>query len=74
MWPAGETTFTLTLETLSDDVDEDDEEWTITIAPEQAVGEGINYNPAPLNTMTVTITDATPNEVPVFELFVEPDD
>ena len=24
--------------------------------------------------MTVTITDATPNEVPVFELFVEPDD
>lgn len=74
VWPAGETTFTLTLETLSDDVDEDDEEWTITIAPEQAVGEGINYNPAPLNTMTVTITDATPNEVPVFELFVEPDD
>ena len=74
VWPAGATTVTLTLETLADDVDEDDEEWTITIAAEQVVGEGINYNPAPLNTMTVTITDATPNEVPVFELTVDADD
>ena len=74
VWPAGATTVTLTLETLADDVDEDDEEWTITIAAEQVVGEGINYNPAPLNTMTVTITDATPNEVPVFELSVDADD
>ena len=45
-----------------------------TITPEQAVGPGINYNPAPLNTMTVTITDATPNEVPTFELQVDADD
>ncbi|MEM9202904.1 MAG: Calx-beta domain-containing protein [Actinomycetota bacterium] len=74
VWPAGAATFTLTLETLADDVDEDDEEWTITITPEQAVGEGINYNPAPLNTMTVTITDATPNEVPTFQLTVDSDD
>ncbi|MEM9464997.1 MAG: Calx-beta domain-containing protein [Actinomycetota bacterium] len=74
VWPAGAGTVTLTLETFADDVDEDDEDWTITIAAEQVIGEGINYNPAPLNTMTVTITDATPNEVPVFELTVDDDD
>ena len=74
VWPAGASTVTLTLETFADDVDEEDEEWTLNITPEQPVGEGINYNPAPLNTLTVTITDATPDEVPTFELTIEPGD
>ncbi|MEO0494406.1 MAG: Calx-beta domain-containing protein [Actinomycetota bacterium] len=71
VWPAGATTVTLTLETFTDDVDEDDETWTINITPEQAIGEGINYNPAPLNTLTVTIEDATPDEIPTFQVTVE---
>ena len=74
VWPAGATTFTLTLETFADDVDEEDETWTITTTADRAVGERIHYNPAPLNTMTVTITDATPNHVPVFELTVDEND
>ncbi|MEM8706349.1 MAG: Calx-beta domain-containing protein [Actinomycetota bacterium] len=74
VWPAGATTVTLTLETFADDVDEDDEEWTINITPEQPIGEGINYNPAPLNTLTVTIEDATVDEVPTFQLVVESGD
>ena len=74
VWPAGATTFTLTLETFADDVDEEDETWTITTTADRAVGERIHYNPAPLNTMTVTITDATPNHVPVFELTVDDND
>lgn len=71
VWPANAETFTLTLETFTDTVDEDDETWTISITPEQPIGSGINYDPAPLNTLTVTIEDATPDEVPTFELTIE---
>ena len=70
VWPAGETTVTLTLETLADDLDEDDEEWTITITPEQLVGAGVNYDVAPINTMTVTIVDATVDRTPDLSLRV----
>ena len=74
VWPANAETFTLTLETFTDTVDEDDETWTISITPEQPIGGGINYDPAPLNTLTVTIEDATPDEVPTFELAIESGD
>ncbi|MAJ89078.1 MAG: hypothetical protein CL416_05730 [Acidimicrobiaceae bacterium] len=74
VWPQGADTFTLTLATFADTVDEDDETWTISITPEQPIGGGINYDPAPLNTLTVTIEDATPDEVPTFELTIESGD
>ncbi len=74
VWPANAETFTLTLETFTDTVDEDDETWTISITPEQPIGSGINSDPAPLNTLTVTIEDATPDEVPTFELTIESGD
>ena len=74
VWPANATTVTLTLETFTDTVDEEDETWTISITPEQPIGGGINYDPAPLNTLTVTIEDATPDEVPTFELTIEAGD
>ncbi len=74
VWPANATTVTLTLETFTDTVDEEDETWTISITPEQPIGGGINYDPAPLNTLTVTIEDATPDEVPTFALTVEAGD
>jgi len=71
VWPAGATSHTLTLQTFADDVDETNEEWTITVAPEQVIGNGINYDPAPLNTLTVTINDTTPDQVPVISLNVK---
>ena len=74
VWPANAATVTLTLETFTDTVDEEDETWTISITPEQPIGGGINYDPAPLNTLTVTIEDATPDEVPTFELTIEAGD
>lgn len=74
VWPAGATTFELTIETLEDDLDEDDETWTLTINPDQLVGQGINYNPAPLNTLTVTIEDTTQAQIPSFELTVDDND
>ncbi len=74
VWPADATTVTLTLETFTDTVDEEDETWTISITPEQPIGGGINYDPAPLNTLTVTIEDATLDEVPTFELTIEAGD
>ena len=74
VWPADAATVTLTLETFTDTVDEEDETWTISITPEQPIGGGINYDPAPLNTLTVTIEDATPDEVPTFELTIEAGD
>ena len=40
VWPAGETTVTLSLETLADDLDEDDEQWTISVTPENVIGDG----------------------------------
>ena len=74
VWPAGTSTFELTLDTLADELDEDDETWTLTITPDQIVGQGINYNPAPLNTLTVTIEDTTEAQVPTFELTVDDND
>lgn len=74
LWPANATTYTVNLATVADDVDEDDEEWTLAVAPEQVIGEGINYNPAPINTVTVTIVDATDDQVPTFSVSVEPDE
>ena len=71
IWPAGATTVVLSLVTLDDDLDEDDEEWTVAIAPEQLVGEGINYDVAPVNSMTVTIIDASPVRIPELRLVVE---
>jgi len=68
VWPAGAATLTLPFETFTDAVDEVDEDWTITITPEQPVGSGINYDVAPLNSLTVTIVDTTPNIVPVLTL------
>ncbi len=74
VWPAGASTYTLQLETLTDSIDEADEEWTIEVAAEQVIGEGINYNPGALNTMTVTIEDATPDQTPVLSVVIEPGD
>jgi len=72
VWPADATTFTLVLETLSDDIDEDNENWTLSVAPGQPAGGGVNYAVAPLNSLTVTITDSTPNVVPRFSLSLDP--
>ncbi len=71
VWPAGAATLTLSLETFTDEVDEIDEEWTITITPEQPIGAGINYDVAPLNSLTVTITDITPDVVPELSVSLE---
>jgi len=71
VWPAGAATVTLPLETFADAIDEIDEDWTLTITPEQPVGAGINYDVAPLNSLTVTITDTTPNIVPLLSLSLD---
>jgi len=69
LWPAGETSFTLSLEVLADDLDEDDEIWTVSIAPDNAAGT--NYSIAPINTMAVTIVDSTPSRIPVLSVMVD---
>jgi len=71
VWPADTTTFTLVLETLADNIDENDEDWTISVAPGQPAGGGANYAVGPLNSLTVTITDTTPNVVPRFSLSLD---
>ena len=63
IWPAGETTVTLTLETLADDLDEEDEEWSITLLAEQVIN-GANYDIGPLKTTTVDIIDTNVTKVP----------
>ena len=74
VWPAGETTLTLSLEVLADDLDEDDETWTVAIAPENVIGDGTNYDVAPINTMTVTIVDSTPDQIPVLSVTIDDGD
>ncbi len=69
VWPAYATTLTLTLEVLTDDLDEDDETWTVSVTPGN--GTGGNYGIAPINTMTVTIIDSTPDQIPVFSVQVD---
>jgi len=71
VWPAGAATLTLPFETFTDAVDEVDEDWTITITPDQPIGAGINYDVAPLNSLTVTIVDTTPNVVPLLSLSLD---
>ena len=39
IWPAGETTYTLTFETFVDDLDEEDETWSVTIDAEVGFGD-----------------------------------
>ncbi len=68
VWPAGASTYTLTLETFTDAVDEIDEDWNIAVAPGQSIGAGTNYVVAPLNSLTITIVDTTPNIVPRLSL------
>ncbi|MDG1877417.1 MAG: Calx-beta domain-containing protein [Acidimicrobiales bacterium] len=74
VWPAGETTLALTLEVLADDLDEDDESWTISVTPENVIGEGTNYDVAPINTMTVTIIDSTPDQIPQLSVNIDDGD
>ncbi|MDW3218574.1 MAG: Calx-beta domain-containing protein [Acidimicrobiales bacterium] len=73
IWPAGETTVTLELETLADDLDEDDEEWSITLIAEQVV-VGANYGIGPIKSTTVDILDANTPKIPTLELSVDEDD
>lgn len=74
VWPAGETTLTLSLEVFADALDEDDESWTVSVAPENVIGDGTNYNVAPINTMTVTIVDSTPDQIPVLSVTIDDGD
>ncbi|GJM38885.1 MAG: hypothetical protein DHS20C19_22520 [Acidimicrobiales bacterium] len=73
IWPAGETTITLELETLADDLDEDDEEWSITLIAEQVV-IGANYGIGPIKSTTVEILDANTPKIPTLTLSVDEDD
>lgn len=73
IWPAGETTVTFELETLADDLDEDDEEWSITILAEQVI-TGANYFIGPIISTTVDILDANDPKVPTLRLYVDEDD
>ncbi|MEM7140018.1 MAG: Calx-beta domain-containing protein [Actinomycetota bacterium] len=73
-WPAGESTVTITLETLVDELDEDDETWTITVDSEQGFGEGVNYDVGAIKTTTVEILDNNVTKVPTLRLYVDEDD
>ncbi len=74
LWQAGETTYELELRTFSDDLYEDEEEWTIEIATEAQFGEAVNYNPGSLKLMTVKVLDTSVVKVPTFTLFIDDDD
>ncbi len=73
LWPAGETSVTLVLETLTDDLDEEDETWSITLVAEQVIS-GANYDIGPIKTMTVDIIDTNTAKVPTLTLRVDDDD
>lgn len=72
VWPAGESTLTLELQTIADDLDEDDETWSITIIGEQVI-TGNNYDVGPIKTMTVDIIDANEPKIPTFRLYIDTD-
>ena len=74
IWPAGETQVTLQLETLADDLDEEDETWTLTLVAEQIFTGGANYDIGPLKTITVDILDTNATKVPTLTLRVDDDD
>jgi multidrug efflux pump subunit AcrA (membrane-fusion protein) len=73
IWPAGETQVTLELQTLADELDEEDETWTMTLVAEQVLG-GANYDIGPIKTITVDILDTNTTKIPVLNLVVDEDD
>ncbi|MFT5202875.1 MAG: multidrug efflux pump subunit AcrA (membrane-fusion protein) [Candidatus Aldehydirespiratoraceae bacterium] len=73
IWPAGETTVTLDLITLADELDEDDEDWSMTLIAEQVV-TGANYDIGPIKTLTVDILDNNTPKVPTLTLSIDEDD
>jgi len=73
IWPAGETQVILELVVLADDLDEEDETWTMTLIAEQVV-TGANYDIGPIKTVTVDILDTNTTKVPTLNLFVDEDD
>ena len=73
IWPAGETTVVIELVTLADDLDEDDETWSMTLVAEQVV-TGANYDIGPIKTITVDILDTNTTKIPTLNLRVDDDD
>jgi len=73
IWPAGETQVVLELVILADELDEEDETWTMTLIAEQVV-TGANYDIGPIKTITVDILDTNITKVPTLNLFVDEDD
>jgi multidrug efflux pump subunit AcrA (membrane-fusion protein) len=73
IWPAGETTMTIDLVTLADELDEDDEDWSITLVAEQFVTSP-NYDIGPIKTLTVDILDNNTPKVPTLTLSIDEDD
>jgi len=73
IWPAGETQVILELDVLADDLDEEDETWTMTLIAEQVL-TGANYEIGPIKTITVDILDTNTTKVPVLNLRVDEDD
>jgi len=73
IWPAGETQVVLKLETLADDLDEEDETWTMTLIAEQVV-TGPNYEIGPIKSIIVDILDTNTTKVPTLNLFIDEDD
>jgi multidrug efflux pump subunit AcrA (membrane-fusion protein) len=73
IWRAGDTTMTLDLVTLTDELDEDDEDWSMTLVAEQVV-TGANYDIGPIKTLTVDILDGTTPKVPTLTLSIDEDD
>ena len=73
VWPAGQSTFALVFQALADDLDEDDETWTITLIGEQVIA-GANYDIGPLKTTTVEIIDTNETKIPTLTLRVDEDD
>jgi biotin carboxyl carrier protein len=74
IWPAGETEVILEFEALADDLDEEDETWTLTLVAEQIFTGGANYDIGPIKTITVDILDTNPTKVPTLTLRVDDDD
>ncbi|MDG2025961.1 MAG: Calx-beta domain-containing protein [Acidimicrobiales bacterium] len=70
IWPAGESTLTLELQTIADDLDEDDETWSLTLIGEQVI-TGNNYDIGPLKTIEVDILDTNDPKIPTLRLYVD---
>ncbi len=74
IWPAGASTVELEFRAMADDLDEDDEEWSVTVEAEGFTGEGTNYQAGPIKTTTVTIVDTNEPKIPTLTLRVDEDD